>query len=238
MWRTPGTHPAPPYPTQALGCFLLGYIFRGLQFFFAACCRWYTAWPGMFSFLSSLSFSLFLLNTQMGLVCTTKDKHNWLTQTKTKHLHWNNCDLLLLIIYAYCFFLYWYFYWLSFSFNCLCILLSQIWFSFSGIGRRAGGSVLSWDLRKHAHTLTHEEVTCVLDICQALSFWETVRGDLFSVWIFCQTKRPLVHYVRTWIKTLFSCTLSSGMTCVLILLSYQSQWNHLIPNSLLMCQAV
>lgn len=98
--------------------------------------------------------------------------------------------------------------------------------------------MLSWDLRKHAHTLTHEEVTCVLDICQALIFWETVRGDLFSVWIFCQTKSPLVHYVRTWIKTLFSRILSLGMTCVLILLIYQSQWNHLIPNSLLMCQAV
>lgn len=58
------------------------------------------------------------------------------------------------------FFLYWYFYWPSSWFNCLClfILLSQIWFSCSGIGRQVVSmcSASYWDLSEHAHTYTQK----------------------------------------------------------------------------------
>lgn len=41
---------------------------------------------------------------------------------------------------------------------CLFILLSQIWFSFSGIGRQVVSmcSTSYWNVSKHAHTCTHK----------------------------------------------------------------------------------
>lgn len=139
------------------------------------------------------------------------------------------------------FFLYWYFYWPSSWFNCLClfILLSQIWFSCSGIGRQVVSmcSASYWDLSEHAHTYTqkrnnlwngpqHFSSTPFLGDSWGLFFFffswyilwprgwtfakgeRVLLGDLFLVLISCQTKSPLVHYDRTWIKMLFSCILS------------------------------
>lgn len=55
-----------------------------------------------FQFLSSLFFSFsffFLLNTQVGAVCTSEDNNYW-----QKHLHWNNCDILMLFLMPIVFF--------------------------------------------------------------------------------------------------------------------------------------
>lgn len=83
--------------------FFFFFFFKPITFPFF---WWYTAWSGMFSFLSSPFFAFWMCRS----VWSDRNTFFFFTDLqKQKPLHWNNCDLLLLLLFflAYCFILYW-----------------------------------------------------------------------------------------------------------------------------------